>query len=409
MNLTARHLFTFFCASILSTFAVSSELAVPLREIGAPDSFAPHMAVTGDGQVVMNWLEPTGDGTALRFAVLGEEHWGTPRTVASGSSWFVNWADFPSVVPIKGEFWVAHWLVSQSAGGYAYDIAVAISNDAGLNWDEPFTLHNDFTATEHGFVSIFSQDEGAGLIWLDGRNMPVGGTEHGVHGTSEGMTLRSAHITSDGRVQQRQQVDGLVCDCCQTDMAVSHSGAVAVYRNRTEDEIRDIYFARLIDGQWSPGQPVSNDNWEISGCPVNGPVIAARGEKLAVAWYTGAQDQPTVKLAFSREQGNEFQPAIVIDSANPLGAADVLLLDNGDAVVSWLGETADGKAQLRIQRVSPSGVKGTDHPVAVTSVGRMTGFPQMVDAGDKIVLAWTDMVENKKVVKSAWVSLESIQ
>jgi hypothetical protein len=87
----------------------------------------------------------------------------------------------------------------------------------------------------------------------------------------------------------------------------------------------------------------------------------------------------------------------------------VLLLDNGDAVVSWLAETADGKAQLRIQRVSPSGVKGTDHLVAVTSMGRMTGFPQMVAAGEKIVLAWTDRVEKKKVVKSAWVPLESIQ
>ena len=182
-----------------------------------------------------------------------------------------------------------------------------------------------------------------------------------------------------------------------------------MYRNRTEDEIRDIYFARLIEGQWSSGQPVSSDNWEISGCPVNGPAIAARGEKLAVAWYTAAQDQPTVKLAFSREEGNGFQPAIVIDSANPLGAADVLLLDNGDAVVSWLAETADGKVQLQIQRVSPSGEKGTNHLVAVTSMGRMTGFPQMVAAGKKIVLAWTDRVEKKKVVKSAWVPLESIQ
>jgi hypothetical protein len=39
----------------------------------------------------------------------------------------------------------------------------------------------------------------------------------------------------------------------------------------------------------------------------------------------------------------------------------------------------------------------------------MTGFPQMVVAGKKIVLAWTDRVEKKKVVKSAWVPLESIQ
>jgi hypothetical protein len=412
MNLTANHLVAFLITSALAIFTtppVLAELVTPLPVVSAPDGFAPHLAATSDGQAVMSWLETAGNGHALRFAVLGEEQWGATQTVASGSNWFANWADFPSVVPIKGDFWLAHWLVSQPAGGYAYDIAVSISNDAGKTWGEPVTPHNDFTSTEHGFVSIFSQHESAGLIWLDGRNMPVGGVEHGVHGTSEGMTLRSAHITADTLIEQRQQVDGLVCDCCQTDIAVADSGPVAVYRNRTKDEIRDIYFTRLLDGHWSPGRPVTSDNWEISGCPVNGPAIAIRGERLVVAWYTGAQDQPIVKLAFSREQGDGFQAAIEIDSVNPLGAVDVLLLENGDAVISWLGETADGQAQLRLQRVSPSGERGTEHKIAATSLGRMTGFPQMLVAGEKIVLAWTDRVDEKKVVNSAWVPLGSIK
>ena len=341
--------------------------------------------VTSNGQAVMSWLEASTDGSALRFAVLDGEQWDTTHTVASGGNWFVNWADFPSVVPIHGDFWVAHWLVSQPAGGYAYDIAVSVSNDAGKTWGEPTTPHNDLTPTEHGFVSIFPQRDGAGLIWLDGRNMSVAGAEHGAHGTSEGMTLRSAHITVESRLEQGQQVDGLVCDCCQTDIALADSGPVAVYRNRTEDEIRDIYFSRLLDGQWSTGQPVSSDNWKISGCPVNGPAIAAQQERLVVAWYTGAQSQSTVKLAFSNDQGDGFHPALTIDSSNPLGAVDVLLLENGDAVISWLGETADGHAQIRLQRVSPSGDRGIEHKIAATSIGKMTGFPQMVVAGQKVV------------------------
>jgi len=81
---------------------------------------------------------------------------------------------------------------------------------------------------------------------------------------------------------------------------------------------------------------------------------------------------------------------------------------DGDSVVSWLGETAEGKAVFRLQWVSPSGIKGRQHQVAVASAGRMTGFPQMVSAGGKIVLAWTDRYNQKTVIKSAWIPLSSI-
>src|SRR5512139_3541691 len=75
-----------------------------------PGSRYPHLA-GNDGQVAMSWLQalPQG-GFALQHARWTDGAWGPAATVASGDDWFVNWADFPSVVPVNATTWAAHWL-----------------------------------------------------------------------------------------------------------------------------------------------------------------------------------------------------------------------------------------------------------------------------------------------------------
>ena len=78
-------------------------------------------------------------------------------------------------------------------------------------------------------------------------------------------------------------------------------GPVAAYRDRSEAEIRDIAVRRLVGGEWSEPVHVGEDNWEIRGCPVNGPALAARGEDVAIAWFTGAGGTAKVSVAFSAD------------------------------------------------------------------------------------------------------------
>ena len=70
-----------------------------------------------------------------------------------------------------------------------------------------------------------------------------------------------------------------------------------------------------------------------TACPVNGAVAAA-GERVAVAWFTGADKTPRVKLAFSNDAGETFGQPVAVDDGNPTGRVDVLLL------------VADGRAGL---------------------------------------------------------------
>jgi hypothetical protein len=145
-------------------------------------------------------------------------------------------------------------------------------------------------------------------------------------------------------------IDGRVCECCQPNAAAVEGGAVAVYRDRTEKEIRDIAVVRFDGAKWSEPKIVFADNWEIYACPINGPAIATQGANVVVAWFTAPNDQPKVEIAFSKDGGNTFAPAIQIDEGKPMGRVDVATLNSGDAVVTWVEKSENG-AQVRARQI----------------------------------------------------------
>lgn len=203
------------------------------------------------------------------------------------------------------------------------------------------------------------------------------------------MTLRSAGIGIDGRrVGADGEIDDRVCDCCQTDVALTSEGPVVAYRDRSKNEVRDIALLRHDGHHWSKPVQVHADGWKIDACPVNGPAVDARGTEVVVAWFT-APDVPRVRLAFSRDAGRTFAPPIEVATGDVAGRVDVVLLDDGRAVVSWMQQSSGG-AEIRAQPFSRDGVAGPAILVADTSVHRASGFPQMIPADDGLLFAWTD-------------------
>jgi hypothetical protein len=140
------------------------------------------------------------------------------------------------------------------------------------NWSKPLVPHRDKTQTEHGFVSLIPLSDGRlGAVWLDGRNMKNMKKTEEHAPASESMTLRYAAIDTNANLSDETQLDERVCECCQTSAAVTSQGPIAVYRDRSLGEVRDIYLVQQVNGSWTPPQPVFADNWQINGCPVNGP------------------------------------------------------------------------------------------------------------------------------------------
>ncbi len=363
----------------------------PVTPVASPagaGSRYPHLAGLDQGPVVLSWLQalPQG-GFALQHATWRDGTWGSIGTVASGADWFVNWADFPSVVPISATKWAAHWLQQKPGSVYSYDVRIAVSSDAGLNWSAPMSPHDDGTPTEHGFVTLYPVGGSTHAVWLDGRHT-AGGHDH-AGGAAGAMTLRSAGIGIDGRRAGVDfEIDDRVCDCCQTDVALTSEGPVVAYRDRSANEVRDIALLRYDGHHWSKPVQVHADGWKIDACPVNGPAVDARGTAVAVAWFT-APDVPRVRLAFSRDAGRTFTPPIEVAVGDVAGRVDVVLLEDGRAVVSWMQQSSGG-AEIRAQPFSRDGVRGPAILVADTSVHRASGFPQMIRAGDGLLFAWTD-------------------
>ncbi|MDJ0653197.1 MAG: sialidase family protein [Xanthomonadales bacterium] len=377
--------------------------AADLVEIPLPagaGSSLPHLSSAAGGTTLLSWVERSDAGHALRVSTLAEDTWSAPVTVADGQDWFVNWADFPSVVPLTDQSWVAHWLVRSTDAPYAYDVKFSASTDGGRTWSRPASPHHDGTPTEHGFATIFPLDAGFGMVWLDGRATGESSSAHD-HASGGAMTLRYAEFDGAGIRQERRLVDDRVCDCCQTDVAVSGKVPMVFYRDRSAGEIRDVSVSRLGENGWSTPTPVYRDGWKIAGCPVNGPAAASLQHRVAVAWYTASDDRPRVQLGLSDDGGASFSRPVLIDGNRPLGRVDVDFLPGGDALVSWLAEDRQGQSALTLRRVSPGGVAGPAVAVASTSATRPSGFPQLLVTGGRVILAWTDLAEGKHRVRSA--------
>jgi hypothetical protein len=134
---------------------------------------------------------------------------------------------------------------------------------------------------------------------------------------------------------------------------------------------------------------VYGDHWVFHGCPVNGPAIAALDARVAVAWFTAANDSPRVRLAFSADGGATFGAPVVVDDGQPVGRVDVLMLEDGAALVAWLESEAEG-ASVRLRRVSPDGRAGPTIRAGEASAERPGGFPRMARSGDTALIAWTE-------------------
>jgi hypothetical protein len=361
----------------------------------------PDLIAASDGRLLLSWIEPRGNGHALRFAEFKAGRWSAPRDIATGANWFVNWADTPHLAATDdGALW-AHWLQKSAAATYAYDVAMVRSGDGGATWSAPTLVNDDGKAAEHGFVSLWpATRDSVGVTWLDGRNS---GGEHAGHGGNAGaMTLRAARFDAGMQRSDESEIDAMTCDCCQTDIAMTARGPLLVYRDRNHDEIRDIAVTRGTGAAWTPPHLVHADGWKMPACPVNGPAIAARGNDAVVAWYTAPGDKPMLRIAHSIDAGDTFSAPLTVDEGAEVQGRVDTALDSRSAWVLWIREEAGGQSlQLARYARDLSGAPERNEVGKIEGRGRATGFPQLTLGGDVAHVVWTDIVDGKPRLRGA--------
>jgi len=390
------------CAVILSTPAGGAGQTPAVGAFGgpiaslvspaAPGSAEPNLTTDARGRVWLSWLEPrTGGGHRFRASFLSGPAgttWSAPITIVEDNNLLANWADFPSLFIAADGTMAAHWL-ERAAGREAYFVRIRLSKDDGRTWTPTITPHKDASATEHGFVSFYDDPRGGlGLAWLDGRDMAGG---HATAGHAASMTLRSTVInTRNGVAGEEAVIDSRVCDCCQTSAARSGKTVLVAYRDRSDKEIRDTSVARFENGAWSEPVTVHADGWEITGCPVNGPVVTATGNAAAVAWFTGAGGTPKTFVAFSADGARTFGAPIRLDSAVTLGRM-AMTMPAADRVIVSSVERAQTGGRLVLREVRRDGRVSEPLQVSEATPDRTGGFARLARSGRRLIVAWTDV------------------
>lgn len=395
---------------IILTFCILSLISCTKNNViieNIPFSYGKNNAqpnlISFNGSISLSWISTlNNDDALLHLTQLKDGKWMKPLTIAKGSDWFINWADFPAHA-INQNLILTSYLKKSSVGTYDYDIMLNLRDFSGKKIKEDFLLNTDGFEAEHGFVSIVpNKNQGFFITWLDGRNTTV----KDLDGHTKPMTIRFAEITQNGDIINENELDGATCDCCQTSIAMTGFGPIVVYRDRSDKEVRDIYTARNLNGIWEEPKLLHDDGWVINGCPVNGPKAVSNSSNLAIAWFTVVNDKPEVKVSFSNNNGESFGKPIALNDGDAIGRVDVAFLNNSEIIVSYM-EFDNSGTYLRIKKISTAGE--VSKPITISKIdgGRGSGVPQLEILNNDIFIVWTVSENDLNQLKSVKLNSQS--
>ena len=367
-----------FLISLFITLTIRSVFAFEIVKTPTnKNSLAPNLCSFGN-HFALSWIERNTDGEArLQMATWNGSEFDEIRLIAKSKGMFANWADIPSLVEAPSGDLYAHWLNRIGNETYAYGIQIERSIDHGKSWQSLGWLHNDTSATEHGFVSLIPENRHVRAFWLDGRQMkkPTGK-----------MMLRTA-ILDGNEIKSENMLDDDVCTCCPTGAIQLPSGSAVVYRDRLPQEIRDISLVHLKNNTWSKPSRIQKDNWVMPGCPVNGPSISTNGNIIAVSRFTVIKNKAKIILRLFKVGQAESGKEISLDENVPVGRCTTVCSE--DAVYNiWIG--VDKKQTvLRMAEVSLSGKIKRKITLIPIDKDRSSGMPRAIFSNNYLWVSWT--------------------
>jgi hypothetical protein len=168
----------------------------------------------------------------------------------------------------------------------------------------------------------------------------------------------------------------------------------AAWRHIFPGSIRDIAFASSTDGgrHFGPLVRVSEDKWELNGCPEDGPAMAVEvSGVIHIVWPTVVSDGEPQKALFyaTSRDAKTFSPRarvpIAAGGSNP-SHPQLALTPDGGSVILW-DDVSDGAHRVSMSRVSREGAVG---PPQVLSGSEAASYPVTVrSATGDLLVAWT--------------------
>ncbi|HUR99978.1 MAG TPA: sialidase family protein, partial [Pyrinomonadaceae bacterium] len=152
---------------------------------------------------------------------------------------------------------------------------------------------------------------------------------------------------------KNQRIASEVCPCCKTAVIANEGRVYVSWRQVLDGDHRHIAVASSTDGgrTFPPRTIVSDDNWQLSACPVSGAAMYARpGGELNVAWYTaGDAGQAGYYIAKTVDGGGTFGSRLFVGEG--ASGTPAIIPTNADPVLVMPGQDE----QVTIARISDQG------------------------------------------------------
>jgi hypothetical protein len=384
-------------ASAAAAGAEKADAAPAVRVSAEKTEAAEPAAAPGpDGTAYVAWVEHRGKEADVWLSHFDGEGkpLGSPVRVNPNAGGATAWHGDPPTLAVApdGTVYVG-WTARDGRAPRSSTLYLSASRDGGRTFGPPSQVNDDAKPGVHGMHSLAVSGDGRVYVaWLDERDIapkqadPAKAPSH-MHTESNRFVYFASSEDGGRTFSKNSRVAGEVCPCCKTSLAVGEDGRVYVgWRQVLPGDFRHIAVASSADGgrSFSHAAVVSDDRWEIGGCPVSGPALAAgAGGSLRVLWYTaGEAGKPGLYWSESHDGGRTFSPRQVLAETGGRGTPALLTGEGRDLTAVWEGSDGISAAPMRA-RLGGDGRVTT--AAAVAGVGEL---PVAADAAGQLFVAY---------------------
>ena len=400
------------------------ELKIPDRR-----NWTPYAASNGQFEIVV-WVASTADGVSDLYAVTSNDSGATfsaPRRVNDIPGDVRTGGEYAPEVAIGPQALHVAWMSSRDN---KVALRVAKSTDRGQTFSPASTLHEEGLINGRGWQSIGLGPDGTlHAVWLDGRN-DAAAAEHAGHNMAPaaGQPAAPARPSMHGGYMDlfygvlggaaqgtaTRRLAANTCQCCKTAMVIGPDGSInAAWRQIFGEDIRDIAFLRSEDGGKTFGTQVrvSEDKWQLNGCPDDGPTLAAdsRGG-IHAAWPTLVVDGESQRIAlfyaYSKD-GRTFTPRVEVKNLGSLKPSHIQMTSRPDGRLALVwDELSDGVRKIVMATgASAAGGAASLSSGQLVSDPAVTGtYPSVAPTPKGFLVAWTSGVAEASTIKVVHVS-----
>jgi hypothetical protein len=315
----------------------------------------------------------------------------------------VNGEQPPRVVLQHGDPPIAT-VVWTTKGEKGTRLVSARSTDGGRSFTRAATVPGGDAAGNRGWEAATASGQRVRVIWLDHRELAAHdssmATMHHQHSGAKpdgvAMAQKSKLYVAalDGSTPPQAVVGG-VCYCCKTALATSTDGSVlAAWRHVYPGNIRDIAFAISRDGgrTFAPPVRVSEDKWELEGCPDDGPAMAINPQnRIHIVWPTLVTESNAQTIALfyaSSTDGRTFTARERIPTEGMPHHPQIAISPDGSLALAW-DELAGGARRAAFARATLNATGRRSFARTIVSGAEPAVYPVVAPTADAAILAWT--------------------